>query len=165
MISRESLARFGAYTATPAKPEMVGGFDMDGYLAKHGFEVNRRKPRHSYPGGLIYELAQCPFNPDHTDGSAAFTLAGGVPGFDCKHNGCRGKTIKDVFARYSPESGETPRAADDSEAKTAADKSRATQSQLLVEFAADAEFFHTPEGEAFASLPVRRASRGLAAQE
>jgi hypothetical protein len=154
VISRESLARFGACKATPAKPEVVGGFDMDGYLAKHGFEVNQRKPWHSSPGGLIYELAQCPFNPDHTGGSAAFTLAGGKPGFVCKHDGCRGKTVKDVFARYSPESGKTARVADDSEAETAGGKPRATQSQLLVEFAADAEFFHTPEGEAFASLPV-----------
>jgi len=154
VISRESLARFGAHTATPAKPEMVGSFDMDGYLAKHGFDVNHRKPWHSHPGGRIYELAQCPFNPDHTGGSAAFTLASGVPGFDCKHDGCRGKTIKDVFARYSPGSGETTRVFEDSKAGTAGDKPRVTQSQLLVESAADAEFFHTPEGEAFASLPV-----------
>ena len=149
MISSESLARFGACTATPAKPKTVGGFDMDGYLAKHGFGVIRCKPWQSHPGGLIYELAHCPFNPDHTDGSAAFTLAGGVPGVDCKHDRCRGKTIKDVFARYPPESRETTAVAG-----TADDKPRATQSQLLVECAADAEFFHTPELEAFASLPV-----------
>jgi hypothetical protein len=154
LISREALARFGVYTETPAKPERVGGFDMEGYLAKHGFAVNRRKPWNSHSGGLIYELSQCPFNPDHTDGSAAFTLAGGVPGFSCKHSGCRGKTIKDVFARYPPESGGTKSFAGDGEAGTAGDKPKATQSKLLVELAADAEFFHTLEGEAFASLPV-----------
>jgi hypothetical protein len=127
---------------------------MDGYLAKHNFSVTRRKPWQSHPGGLIYELAQCPFDASHTDGSAAFTLADGRPGFRCQHDGCRGKTIKDVFARSPPESGETTLATDDRESGTARDKPRATQSQLVVEFAADAEFFHSPEGEAFASLPV-----------
>jgi hypothetical protein len=154
LISSESLARFGANPPTPAKPEVVESFDMDSYLAKHGFEVNRSKPWNSHSGGLIYELCQCPFNPDHRDGSAAFTLADGVPGFDCKHDGCTGKTIKDVFSLYPPEARKTKLATDDRESGSAGDKPRATQSQLLVEFAADAELFHSPEGEAFASLPV-----------
>lgn len=102
MISRESLARFGGPTAEQAKPEPAGGFDMDGYLSKHGFEVIRRKPWTSHPGGSIYELAKCPFNPDHTRGSAAFTTGDGKPGFRCQHDGCSGKTIKDVFAVCAP---------------------------------------------------------------
>lgn len=104
MISRESLTRFGDEDAArKATPETVGGFDMDGYLAKHGFEVIRRKSWTSHPGGSIYELAKCPFNANHTGGSAAFTMENGKPGFKCQHEGCRGKTIKDVFAIHPPE--------------------------------------------------------------
>jgi hypothetical protein len=126
---------------------------MDGYLAKHGFEVSRRKAWNSNPGGLIYELARCPFNPDHVGGSAAFTLAAGIPGFECRHNGCSSKTIKDVFSRYPSEPyGMQP--SNDSESGAAEDKPRTTQTRVLIELAADAELFHTSEGEAFASLPV-----------
>jgi hypothetical protein len=158
VISRESLARFGCAAPQPAEPRLDAAFDMDGYLAKHGFEVTRRKPWNANPGGLIYELARCPFNADHTEGSAAFTLAGGVPGFDCKHNGCRGKTIKDVFAAWPPEPEQTAPGAEDGEDATSdatsKEKPQATQSQLLIECARDAELFHTPEAEAFACLPV-----------
>lgn len=153
MISSESLARFATCAQKPAKPETVGSFDMEEYLAKHGFEVKRRKPWNSNPGGMIFELARCPFNADHVGGSAAFTLVGGRPGFECKHDGCRGKTIKNVFSRYPCKSAETtPGEGADSE--TATDRPRATQSQLLIALAEDAELFHNPEGDAFASLPV-----------
>jgi putative DNA primase/helicase len=104
MISREALAQFGGSATAQGKPASgATGFDMEGYLTKHGFKVIRRKPWNSRPGGMIFELERCPFNPDHTGGSAALTFADGVPGFACKHNGCDGKTIKDVFANYPPE--------------------------------------------------------------
>jgi hypothetical protein len=93
------MARFGAH-AVPVSPNPAGGFDMDGYLALHGFEVLRRKPWSAHPGGTVIELACCPFDGAHVGGSAAFTLLDGNPGFSCQHNGCKGKTIKDVFARY-----------------------------------------------------------------
>ena len=104
MISRESLARFGGDNATQTEPSPGAIFDMDGYLAQHGLAVTRRKPWSSHPGGFIYELAQCPFDSTHTGGSAAaLTAVDGTPGFRCQHNGCRGKTIGDVFAVYRPE--------------------------------------------------------------
>ena len=154
MISRESLARFGVDAVTAVKSELGGGFDLDGYLAKHAFVVIRRKPWQSRLGGLIYELAQCPFDAAHAGGSAAFTLVDGRPGFRCQHDGCRVKTIKDIFAQYPAESAEPESISGDDESGTGGDKPRATQSQLLVECAAEVEFFHTPEGEGFASLPV-----------
>ena len=104
MIRRESLARFGGTAPTKAKPETTPNahFDMEAYLEKHSFHVTRRKPWGSRPGGLIYEIRQCPFEPDHTAGSAAFTMENGKPGFRCQHNGCKGKTIKHVFALHPP---------------------------------------------------------------
>jgi putative DNA primase/helicase len=102
MISGEALARFGSESAAEADAENnTADFDMEGYLSKHSFDVIQRKPWRSHPGGEVFELSRCPFNMDHTGGSAAFTLLDGQPGFACKHNGCSGKTIKDVFAMYS----------------------------------------------------------------
>jgi hypothetical protein len=154
LISRQSLARFGVEAATQGQAELGERFDMEGYLAAHGFEVLIRKPWQSRPGGLIYELAVCPLNPDHTGGSAAFTMKDGKPGFRCQHNGCQGKTIKNVFDQYPADSGKAAGFAGDNESGRGGDKPRGAQSQVLVECAADVEFFHTPEGEAFASLPV-----------
>ena len=103
MISGNALSQFGRNLATTAtRGGVAAGFDMDGFLSKHGFALHRRKPWQSHPGGVIFELIQCPFDPDHTNGSAAFTLDEGVPGFGCKHNGCVGRTIKEVFAVYPP---------------------------------------------------------------
>src|ERR1035437_10113841 len=101
MISRERLAGFGSTDQEKSESDSTA-FDMEAYLSQVRLNVIHRKPWPSHPGGFIFELDQCPLNSDHKDGSAAFTLVGGVPGFSCMHNGCSGKTIKDVFALYAP---------------------------------------------------------------
>jgi hypothetical protein len=126
---------------------------MDKYLAKHAFVVIRQKPWGTHAGGQIYELSHCPFNKDHVQGSAAFTLVDGKPGFRCQHDGCRGKTIKHVFSEY-PADRRTRKDHASGNDNEAGEKSGPTQSQLLIELAANAELFHTPEGQAFASIPV-----------
>jgi hypothetical protein len=100
MISDEVLEKFTKAPPGNAKLEGSGAFDMDAYLNLHGFEISRKKPWGSHAGGIIYELVACPFNPAHINGSATFTLAGGIPGFRCHHNGCNGRNMKEVLARY-----------------------------------------------------------------
>lgn len=157
MISRESLARFADRQAT-LKPESAGDFDMEGYIARHSFRLLRRKRWTSHPGGWIFEVAHCPFNASHDRGSAAFTLVDGRPGFKCQHQGCADKKLSDVFALYPLDSEEHPAVADGDSADSESldhDLPRKNQSQLLIECAATTELFHTSEGEAFASFPVR----------
>jgi hypothetical protein len=140
MISREDLAQFGSTSAPQQKSESGGpGFDMESFISQHGFKVIRHKPWQSRPGGFIYELDQCPFNPDHKDGSAAFTSVDGVPGFACKHNGCCGRTIKDVFAAYAP---------------PADLKQSRGQAEKLIQLTRNVQFFHTPEGDPYAQVLV-----------
>ncbi len=150
MITREALAQF-ASTAT--SQEKLGSasahFDMEGYLSQQGFRVIRRKPWQSHPGGFVFELDQCPFNPEHTGGSAAFTFVDGVPGFTCKHNGCHGKTIKDVFATYPAEQPVRLEAE-----SASSDEERQTQAQILCELSAGADLFHTPDGDGYAQISV-----------
>ena len=143
MISPEKLAQFASTSPAQEKSEATGaGFNMDGFIAQHGFKVIRHKPWQSHPGGFIYELDQCPFNPDHKDGSAVFTFVDGVPGFTCKHNGCCGKTIKDVFALFSTQTD----AIDDEE----------TQAQILIGLCKGVELFQTPQGDAYVRVPIRQ---------
>jgi putative DNA primase/helicase len=101
MIPTEKLTQYRA-DAQAQQTDTRSTFDMEAYLQKHKFELLKRKPWNSHHGGVILELSVCPFDANHTQGSAAFTLADGVPGFECKHNGCAGKTISDVFRRYPP---------------------------------------------------------------
>jgi hypothetical protein len=92
-----------------------------GYFDDHSLVVDAivRADRKYRPSGVYFvlnplhpallarsyiELSTCPFNADHTGGSAALIVTNGVPGFTCKHNSCRGKTINDLFAKYPAES-------------------------------------------------------------
>jgi hypothetical protein len=106
VISRDALVQFAGKPTTEAKPEKpanAAGFDMREYIVQRGFEVVKEKPWNSNPGGYIFKLRACVFNPDHADGDAVFTLSGdGTPGYTCPHNSCLGKTIKDVFALHPP---------------------------------------------------------------
>lgn len=122
MVTREALARLAStMVASTINPTSDQPFDMEDYLSTHGFEVTKRKPWQSKPGGLIYELETCPFNSDHKGGSASFTLLDGKPGFRCQHNSCSGKTITDVFAKFpSPRIGKATLGSD---AKSGADAS------------------------------------------
>lgn len=135
MIPREAYAKYGQQ-ASPrdGASERADAFDMESYLAKYGFEVLRRKSWNSHSGSEIFELVQCPFDASHTEGSAAFTIADGVPGFDCKHNGCHGKTVKDVFSVYPP----------DPRAREAGSEGRESASTKLVNLARElTELFHS----------------------
>jgi hypothetical protein len=144
VISREALEQFTKKRTEQSAPAPIEeSFDIEAYLSKHGFEVSRRKPWQAHAGGFIFELVECPFNPDHADGSAAFTLVKGVPGFSCKHNGCHGKTIKDVFAIFPAD----PNREEELEGLT--------QARLLCELAADVGLFHTDDGVAYGKVPVR----------
>ena len=137
MISREKLSRFAATTSATFADAPAGAFDLDGYLSKHDFEVLRRKPWQSHPGGWIYELTKCPLKPGHVLGSAAFTVVDGKPGFRCQHDACRGKTIKDIFELYPPGTDDTAQKGD-SALGSPENGSQGTQSQILIELAAGA---------------------------
>ena len=154
LISRESLAIFADDNTAPPKADSVGHFDMDAYLKKYAFQVLHSKPWQSHAGGWIYELEVCPLNPDHKGGSAAFTMADGRPGFQCHHNGCSSKAIKDIFHKYPPDFPSAERVGGENGLRAGVEKTRFTQSAELIQCAAGVELFHTSETEAFGSFPV-----------
>ena len=131
----------------PTGPQGAG-FDLETYLSRNGFKLKQRKPWQANLGGFIYELDQCPFNPDHKGGSAAFTLVDSTAGFTCKHDGCAGKTIKDIFAAYPD--------------LTPAEHGEETQAQILIGLCKEVELFATPQKDAYARVPVRHHRETLA---
>lgn len=72
--------------------------DIRVYLSKHGLEVRREK---QLADGTLFELAVCPFNPEHNRGEASITqFSSGAVVFNCKHNSCEGKEWRDLRALY-----------------------------------------------------------------
>ncbi len=65
MITRDVLSQFAQDPEAPCKADPNTDFDMNAYLARHSVEVIARKPWSSHPGGMIFEVARCPFNSDH----------------------------------------------------------------------------------------------------
>jgi energy-coupling factor transporter ATP-binding protein EcfA2 len=74
-------------------------FDLPSFLATH-LKV-KNGPR-EYQGGQKWELAECPFNPEHTNGSAVIMRsADGVIGFKCQHNSCADRHWRDVREKFA----------------------------------------------------------------
>ncbi len=65
-----------------------GAFDIDSYLARSGLELRGPEP---YQGGRKWIFATCPWNDQHTGGSAfVIQRANGLLQAGCHHNGCSG---------------------------------------------------------------------------
>jgi hypothetical protein len=80
---RHSRANFGDYPL----------LDVERYLTyySYSFQVKNKD------GRTIYELSQCPFNPDHNRGEVCITQeASGKLGFKCFHNSCSDKGWQDA---------------------------------------------------------------------
>lgn len=74
-------------------------FNLEDWMDKN----NIRYTRSSYDYGVKYYLEECPFNSDHTGKDAAiFKMNNGAIGFHCFHNGCYGKTWRDVRIHFEP---------------------------------------------------------------
>jgi hypothetical protein len=70
------------------------------WLPTHGLEVRRTKP---WRGGVLYELAVCPWNAEHHEGEArVLQFANGALQAACFHNGCRGKGWHDLRDLVEP---------------------------------------------------------------
>ena len=78
-------------------------FDLEAWLAEREVPVAEPKPK---DGGRIWVFPVCPWNPQHTNGSAfVMQLADGPIAAGCHHNGCQGKGWRDLRELYEPEVG------------------------------------------------------------
>jgi len=117
------------------------------YLEEHNVAVTRvaTKP----DGKAILILDGCPMNPEHgRRGETAIVLqVDGKVGFKCWHDSCSSHGWQDVRTKIDPDRTTRAKAAD----KSGGPPSQAT---TLVELASDANLFHNPGGDAFATVPV-----------
>jgi hypothetical protein len=89
------------YTNGATKDAYHSRFDLDQFLNQHSLTVRQEQPWSGGERRLI--LDKCPFDPNHTGTSAAILqFEDGAVAFKCQHNGCAGKTWKDVRALLEP---------------------------------------------------------------
>lgn len=75
-------------------------FNLEQFLAEHAVRITKTIPISS---GLKYQLAECPFDPSHSNGDAAvFAYSNGSYGFHCFHNSCSGNHWHEFREKLDP---------------------------------------------------------------
>lgn len=78
-------------------------FNLEAWLVEHQVPVLPPKPK---DGGRVWVLPVCPWNAQHTNGSAfVMQLASGAIAARCHHNSCPGKSWHDLRRLYEPDRG------------------------------------------------------------
>jgi hypothetical protein len=95
--------RVGAWAddETPKDSPRPGRFNLQEFINQHQLKV--RKEKLLPEGGKLYELETCPFNSEHTNGSAFIVQSpAGELSFKCHHNSCDGKRWPELRALLEP---------------------------------------------------------------
>lgn len=143
----------------PSPRHGQGGPDARALLEELGLSVAREGPWGS-DGGHRYVLEECPWC-GNTDRSA-YVLSfrdGGIHA-GCHHDSCKGKTARDLVALRGSGSGsretEDPNASRD---RKGGRSGHPSQSELLLRLAAEAEYWHTPGLEPYATVALENGPR------
>ena len=96
-------------SAAPARKP--GGFDLGAWLREHDVAIGAERP---WQGGMLYNLAQCPFSDAHADGAYAIQFGNGAIHVGCKHDSCGGgaQRWQELRSRLEPgyaERGQRPK--------------------------------------------------------
>ena len=113
VVGRELLvAAVGGEAAEPQTHVVApssSGFVLDDWILRHGLNVNSPVP---YNGGRKWVFKVCPFNSQHTNGSAVLIEEpSGAIGFRCHHNSCAGNDWHRLREMYEPGCYDKPKAA------------------------------------------------------
>ncbi|HIJ75342.1 MAG TPA: hypothetical protein HPP81_01355 [Deltaproteobacteria bacterium] len=118
-----------------------GKFDLPAYLERYSVHVKQVKP---HGDSTLHVLECCLFDETHTGGEAAVgQKADGPLFYFCYHNSCKGRTWADARQKIS---GDAKLAKPGESGK----ETKETQAQWLIQLAADAELFHSPESGHYA---------------
>jgi len=84
-----------------ARGELQAGkqFDITGWMADHFPEAAEK----SWRGGVLWELPQCPFNPEHQRTARVIRLENGALSYGCFHNSCQDKDWHALRALMEPD--------------------------------------------------------------
>ncbi|MCA3748074.1 MAG: hypothetical protein IN808_02920 [Rubrobacter sp.] len=161
-VGREKLEAVAAMRPSPPPrrfdPRRNGykEFDLDAWIRNHRVPVRREGPWQQ--GGYRYVLEECPWN-GHTDNAAYIVrFASGAIAAGCHHDSCQGYGWRELREHYEPgaydERQETAGGGEEPDDSGEAGSKKPAQAELLIRYAEGAELFHTPDGEAHATIRV-----------
>ena len=135
------LEQLAATVPQPADGQRKkNNFDPGAWLAECGLNVVAEA---DWNGGHKWILNPCPWNPEHVNKAAyVVQLSSGAMAAGCLHASCADKNWADLRALF--DSDEDPGQA----------QATLTQANRLLSLAEAIELFHTPDGEAFATVVV-----------
>ena len=154
VVSFNLLAQLAAMVPTAPKEQSTkGSFDLAAWISHHQIPVIAEAP---WSGGCKWIVNPCPWNPEHTNRSAFIVqLANGAIAAGCHHASCAGNDWAALRALFDSGQKLAPDATDShGQPGQLPEQERITQVKRLLRFGAEAELFHTPAGDPFASIPV-----------
>jgi len=157
VVSYELLFGLAATVPKSTNPQTRrrSEFDVRRWLDEHGIPVVSEA---NWNDGRKFILNPCPFNPGHTDCSAyVVQLSNGAIAAGCLHNSCAGENWPSLRGRFDPKF-RSDRPQSSSEAATEdwsnGKKKKMKHVERLIALAQDAELFHTPDDQAYATVSV-----------
>ncbi|SHI41382.1 bifunctional DNA primase/polymerase [Parasporobacterium paucivorans] len=121
--------------------------DIERWLTDKNLKVTKVK---SVGNGTIYVLENCPWRPEHTDGSAfIIQFDNGAVAAGCHHNSCSQENWQSLRDRLEPEwrKARLSSKKDDGESKE-------SQSDILIESGSKAQFFQDNMEENYAAVEM-----------
>jgi len=159
VVPRRLLKEMGSRLPIAPTGNQKQRIEVRQWLADHGVAVLRDAP---WSGGYKWVL-QCPWNEDHKDASAyivQFRYGGVAAG--CLHKSCQGNGWPDLRRKLeqrmegSAASGRTERN------QRLPGTQQQNQTASLIQIASDAKLFSTPDGQTYATVPVKEHRENLA---
>ncbi len=138
------LAALNVETSSIAIRKNESRFEVGSWIHKNNLPVVREG---DWQGGRKWILNPCPFNSEHTNESAYIVqFANGAIAAGCHHNGCSSENWQTLKHLYPGEDGA---------GLVSAANNQKSQVDQLMEFANAWEYFHTRNGEAYATIHLK----------
>ncbi len=96
--------------SSPAKKGHI--IDLAALIEQYDIKIKQKKDESD--GRIIYELEECPFDPNHNSGEAFLTqFPDGGAAFNCHHNSCKEHGLRDFAAKLGIELPNSDRSLED----------------------------------------------------
>jgi hypothetical protein len=156
VVSPELLAQLAATIPPPLKEETAkSSFNVANWISQHQIPMIAEAP---WNGGRKWILNPCPWNLEHTNRSAYIVqFANGAIAAGCLHASCVGKdwaALRGLFESDQKSAADGADSHQDGHPGQLNESEKLTQVKRLLLLGAEAELFHTPGGDLFASIPV-----------
>ena len=139
----------------PKEQSSKSSFNLPDWISRHQIPVVSEG---SWNGGRKWIVNPCPWNPEHNNRSAYLVqFPSGAIAAGCHYASCADKdwpALHRLFDVDGASSAGGSASHEDESPGREQEQEKTTQVKRLLSLGAEAELFHTPEGEPYATVPV-----------